>query len=246
MSRIALVTGAKGGIGSTITKSLLEQGYRVIATYSPGSEESAQEWFKANGFTNEQVRLLALDVTDTAFCQESLSVLLKEEGKVDVLVNNAGITRDTTFKRMTAEQWNEVINTNLNSLYNVTHPIFNSMLENKSGRIINITSVNGLKGQFGQTNYSAAKAGMIGFTKALAFEGARAGITVNAIAPGYTLTPMVEKIKPEILDSIKAEIPMRRLATPEEIGGAVAYLASDAAAYITGETLSLNGGLYMH
>jgi len=248
MKKIALVTGAKGGIGSSITKGLVDAGFRVIATYTPGQENEvkAQQWHKDSQYTAESVRLFPLDVTDHNFCQEALGALLQEEGRIDVLVNNAGITKDTTFKRMTAEKWNAVINTNLNSLFNVTQPLFDAMCQQGNARVINITSVNGLKGQFGQTNYSAAKAGMIGFTKALAAEGARAGVTVNAIAPGYTGTAMVEAIKPEVLDAIKAEIPMKRLAQPEEVAAAVVFLASDAAAYITGETLSINGGLYMH
>ncbi|WP_041394923.1 SDR family oxidoreductase [Photobacterium profundum] len=245
MNKKVLVTGAKGGIGSSITNVLLNAGYRVIAGYSPNNKEYAIEWIKKNNYSESQVRLLPLDITDTQSCRESLECLLQDEGHIDVLVNNAGITRDSTFKRMSAELWNEVINTNLNSLFNVTHPLFASMCERGNARIINISSVNGLKGQFGQTNYSAAKAGMIGFTKALAAEGARFGVTVNAIAPGYTGTAMVETIQPAALERIKAQIPMGRLATPDEVAGAVAYLASDAAAYITGETLSVNGGLYM-
>ncbi|WP_064608011.1 SDR family oxidoreductase [Photobacterium sp. J15] len=246
MSKKALVTGAKGGIGSAITNSLIEAGYRVIAAYFPSNEACARKWFKENNYSEEQVRLYPLDVTDTDYCEEAIATLLQEEGNIDVLVNNAGITRDTTFKRMTAKQWNEVITTNLNSLYNVTYPLFSSMCDSGNARVINISSVNGLKGQFGQANYSAAKAGMLGFTKALAAEGARYGVTVNAIAPGYTSTPMVDDIKPEVLEGIKAEIPMRRLAKPNEVAAAVTFLASDAAAYITGETLSVNGGLYMH
>ncbi|KDM90714.1 SDR family oxidoreductase [Photobacterium galatheae] len=246
MTKVALVTGAKGGIGSAITQGLVDAGYRVIATYFPTGEAKAKEWFAENNYSDSQVRLFPLDVTDAGYCAEALATLLKEEGKIDVLVNNAGITRDSTFKRMTVQQWNEVITTNLNSLFNVTHPLFASMCDKGFGRIINISSVNGLKGQFGQANYSAAKAGMIGFTKALAAEGARYGVTVNAIAPGYTGTPMVEAIKPEVLDAIKAEIPMKRLAQPNEVSASVNFLASDAAAYITGETLSVNGGLYMH
>ncbi|MDX1304349.1 SDR family oxidoreductase [Photobacterium sp.] len=245
MSKKVLVTGANGGMGSAITEALVKAGYRVIASYYPKIEAEAKEWFKQNNYSDEQVRLFPLDVTDTAYCKEAIATLLQEEGYIDVLVNNAGITRDTTFKRMSVEQWNDVINTNLNSLYNVTHPLFGVMCEHGNARIINITSVNGLKGQFGQTNYSAAKAGMIGFTKALAAEGARSGVTVNAIAPGYTGTAMVEAIKPEILEGIKAEVPMKRLARPAEIAAAVTFLASDEAAYITGETLSVNGGLYM-
>lgn len=246
MGKIALVTGAKGGIGSAITDGLVKEGYRVIATYYPNGEAKAKAWFEENQYTNEQVRLFPLDVTDAAFCREALTSLLEEEGKIDVLVNNAGITRDGTFKRMSVEQWDEVIDTNLNSLFNVTQPLFAAMCAQGNARIINITSVNGLKGQFGQVNYSAAKAGMIGFTKALAAEGAKAGVTVNAIAPGYTGTPMVEAIKPEILDSICATIPMKRLALPSEVAASVVFLASEGAAYITGETLSVNGGLYMN
>ena len=162
-----------------------------------------------------------------------------------MLVNNAGITRDTTFKKMSWEQWQEVMDTNLSSLFSVTQPVFNQMCEQGSGRIINISSVNGLKGQYGQVNYSAAKAGMIGFTKALAAEGARFGVTVNAVAPGYTATPMVTAIREDVLDSIKATIPLKRLATTEEVAGAVLYLAGEYAGYVTGETLSVNGGLYM-
>ena len=246
MGKIALVTGAKGGIGSAITAGLVKEGYRVIATYYPNGEAKAKAWFDDNQYTTDQVRLFPLDVTDAAFCREALTSLLAEEGKIDVLVNNAGITRDGTFKRMSVEQWDEVIDTNLNSLFNVTQPLFTAMCAQGNARIINITSVNGLKGQFGQVNYSAAKAGMIGFTKALAAEGAKAGVTVNAIAPGYTGTPMVEAIKPEILDSICETIPMKRLALPNEIAASVVFLASEGAAYITGETLSVNGGLYMN
>ncbi|KLN63746.1 MULTISPECIES: SDR family oxidoreductase [Vibrio] len=245
MKKLALITGSKGGIGSAITTQLVNDGYRVIATHFTGKKQCAQEWFNEKGFTNEQVRLFELDVTDTEQCAERLAGLLEEEGTVDVIVNNAGITRDGTFKKMTASAWKEVIETNLNSVFNVTQPLFAAMCEKGNGRVVNISSVNGIKGQFGQTNYSAAKAGMIGFSKALAAEGARSGVTVNVVAPGYTGTPMVEEMKPEVLESIKAQIPMRRLATPEEVAKSVSFLVSDAAAYITGETLSVNGGLYM-
>lgn len=192
------------------------------------------------------MRLFELDVTDTEQCSERLTQLLSEEGSIDVVVNNAGITRDSQLKKMSAEDWFDVINTNLNSVFNVTRPLFAAMCEKGQGRIINISSVNGLKGQFGQVNYAAAKAGMIGFTKALALEGARSGVTVNAVAPGYTATPMVEQMREEVLASIKSQIPMQRLATPEEIAKAVSFLAGDGGAYITGETLSVNGGLYMN
>ncbi|PMK00292.1 SDR family oxidoreductase [Vibrio sp. 10N.261.55.A7] len=246
MKKLALITGSKGGIGSAISSKLVADGFRVIATYYTGNYDCALEWFTEKGFTKEEVRLFELDVTNAPECAKRLSQLLEEEGTIDVVVNNAGITKDGLFKKMSLEAWRDVIDTNLNSLFNVTQPLFASMCEKGGGRIVNISSVNGLKGQFGQTNYSAAKAGMIGFSKALAAEGARSGVTVNVVAPGYTGTPMVEQMKPEVLDSIKAQIPMKRLATPEEIAESVSFLASDAAAYITGETLSVNGGLYMH
>ena len=246
MKKVALITGSKGGIGSAISTQLVNDGYRVIATYYTGNYECALEWFNEKQFNEEQVRLFELDVTNTEECAVRLGELLVEEGTIDVVVNNAGITRDGVFKKMTPQAWKEVIETNLNSLFNVTQPLFAAMCEKGNGRIINISSVNGLKGQFGQTNYSAAKAGMIGFSKALAAEGARSGVTVNVVAPGYTATPMVAQMKPEVLESITNQIPMKRLAKPEEVAQPVSYLASDAGAYITGETLSINGGLYMH
>lgn len=246
MKKLALITGAEGGIGSTITEKLVNQGFRVIAAYYTGNLKIAEDAFSGKNFSQDQVRLFEMDVTNTAECAERLASLLEEEGTIDVLVNNAGITRDGQFKKMSADNWYSVIDTNLNSLFNVTQPLFAAMCEKGNCRVINITSVNGLKGQFGQTNYSAAKAGMIGFTKALAFEGARFGVTANAIAPGYTATPMVAAMREEVLESIKNEIPMKRLAKPEEIASAVAFLASEEGAYITGETLSVNGGLYMN
>ncbi|HAS6084380.1 SDR family oxidoreductase [Vibrio vulnificus] len=246
MKKVALITGSKGGIGSAISSQLVENGYRLIATYYTGNHQCALDWFYEKGFTEDQVRLFELDVTNTEECADRLSKLLEEEGTIDVVVNNAGITRDGVFKKMTPQSWFDVINTNLNSVFNVTQPLFAAMCEKGGGRVINISSVNGLKGQFGQANYSAAKAGMIGFSKALAYEGARSGVTVNVVAPGYTATPMVEQMRDEVLEGIKSQIPMQRLATPEEIAKAVAFLVSDAGAYITGETLSVNGGLYMH
>ncbi|EGA67065.1 SDR family oxidoreductase [Vibrio brasiliensis] len=246
MKKIALITGSKGGIGSAISSQLVDDGYRIIATYFTGNYQCALDWFNEKGFTEEQVRLFELDVTNTEQCAERLATLLEEEGTIDVIINNAGITRDGLFKKMQPSAWREVIETNLNSVFNVTQPLFSAMCEKGNGRVINISSVNGLKGQFGQTNYSAAKAGMIGFSKALAAEGARSGVTVNVVAPGYTGTPMVEDMRPEVLETIKEQIPMRRLATPKEIAQSVSYLVSDAGAYITGETLSVNGGLYMN
>lgn len=245
MQKLALITGAKGGIGSAITEQLVSDGFKIIATYYTGNYDCAKQWFDEKGFNQDQVILFELDVTDTQSCRERLSGLLETYGTVDVLVNNAGITRDTSFKKMTAEHWHDVINTNLNSLFNVTQPLFAAMCEKGGGRIINISSVNGLKGQFGQTNYSATKAGMIGFSKALAYEGARSGVTVNVVAPGYTGTPMVQAMRQDVLDAIIDTVPMKRLAKPQEIANAVAFLAGDSGAYITGETLSVNGGLYM-
>ncbi len=244
--KIALVTGAMGGIGTEICRQLVEDGFKVLATHRPGKEDAAQQWLEDESFDSGTLNLLSLDVTDSTSCVEALKQVMKDYGTIDVLVNNAGITRDSAFKRMTFDKWNDVINTNLNSLFNVTQPVFYPMCEQGSGRIINISSINGLKGQFGQANYAAAKAGMIGFSKSLALESARSGVTVNVIAPGYTATPMVNVLKDEILDSIKAQIPLGRLAMPQEIAKAVSYLASEHAAYITGETLNINGGQYMH
>ena len=243
--KIVLVTGAAGGIGTEVCRLFLSNGYKVVATHRPGKEEQAKSWLAEEKLDSGDIQLLALDVSDHKAVSEVLGETLRELGQIDVLVNNAGITRDTTFKKMSWEQWQEVMETNLNSLFSVTQPVFNQMCDQGSGRIINISSVNGLKGQYGQVNYSAAKAGMIGFTKALAAEGARFGVTVNAVAPGYTATPMVTAIREDVLDSIKATIPLKRLATTEEVAGAVLYLAGEFGGYVTGETLSVNGGLYM-
>jgi len=245
MKKVALVTGSEGGIGSAISTQLVKDGFRVVACYFTGNYDCSIQWFNENGFTQDDVRLLEIDVSKPDECEKKLSALLGEEGHVDVVINGAGITKDSVFKKMTSQQWYDVINTNLNSIFNVTHPFFQSMCENGFGRIVNISSVNGLKGQFGQANYAAAKAGMIGFTKSLALEGAKNGVTANIVAPGYTATPMVESMRDDIVESIKAQIPMKRLAKPEEIASAVAFLVSDSGAYITGETLSVNGGLYM-
>ncbi|MDO4693279.1 MAG: acetoacetyl-CoA reductase [Eikenella sp.] len=244
--KVALVTGALGGIGSAICRTLLADNYRIIALLSSGDGERERQWLQQEGFDASSIRFVITDVNQHDTAAEAINNALNAEGRIDLLVNNAGITRDAQFKKMSFEQWCAVLDTNLKSLFTVTQPVFQRMLEQKSGRIINITSVNGLKGQFGQANYSAAKAGMIGFTKALAAEGARAGVCVNAIAPGYTATPMVTAMRDDVVDSIKAQIPMQRLAEPAEIAAAVGYLAGDGAAYITGETLSINGGLYMH
>jgi acetoacetyl-CoA reductase len=244
-NNIALVTGGNGGIGSAITRRLVNDGFRVVVVCSPPEETQAKKWHRAEEYSEEEVMIFPLDVSDTDACERALKKILETEKHIDVLVNNAGITRDASFKKMSATQWHDVINVNVNSLFNVTHALFPSMCERGYGRIINISSVNGLKGQFGQVNYATSKAGVIGFTKALATEGAKAGVTVNAVAPGYTGTPMVEAMRSEVLAAITAEIPVRRLATPDEIAAVVIFLASREAGYITGETISVNGGLYM-
>lgn len=243
---VALVTGAIGGIGSITCKKLIDEGYLVVAICRQKSADVLSQWLSDYDIDKDSVKFAFMDVTNNEECSVELEKLHKELGRFDVLVNNAGITRDTQFKKMDYKQWRDVIDTNLNSLFNVSQPVFNVMCENGYGRIINISSINGLKGQFGQTNYAAAKAGMIGFTKALAMEGARKGVTVNAVAPGYTKTPMVEELKPNVIESITAQIPVNRLAEPKEVAAAVAYLASKDSGFITGETLSINGGQYMH
>jgi acetoacetyl-CoA reductase len=239
MSRVAVVTGGTRGIGAAISKALLAAGYKVAATYA-GNEEAASKFNAETG-----VNIYKWDVSDYNACVAGLAKVEADLGPVDVLVNNAGITKDGFFHKMTPEQWSAVINTNLGSLFNMTRPVWDGMRTRKFGRVICISSVNGQKGQAGQVNYSAAKAGEIGFVKALAQEGARVGVTVNAIAPGYIATEMVKAINPEVLaKNILPLIPVGRLGEPEEIGRAVVFLASDDAGYITGSTLSANGGQY--
>ena len=242
--RIALVTGGTGGIGSAICLSLADQGMKVVAGYS--NEAKAKAWQQEQKEAGYDILIQHVDVTSLESCQQAVTeVKEKAGGSIDVLVNNAGITRDGVFKKMDWDQWNAVLTTNLDSAFNMTRPVVDDMLDKGFGRIINISSVNGEKGQFGQTNYSAAKAGLHGFTKALAQETARKGITVNTISPGYILTPMVAKIAPEIQDKIVAQIPVGRMGAPEEIGRTVAFLADDNAGYITGSNLSINGGQHM-
>ena len=240
MSRVAVVSGGTRGIGAAIAKTLLAGGYKVAATYH-GNDEAAAK-FKAE--TGAQV--YKWDVSDYHACVEGLARVEADVGPVDVLVNNAGITKDGFFHKMTPEQWYGVINTNLNSLFNMTRPVWEGMRNRKFGRVICISSINGQKGQAGQVNYSAAKAGDIGFVKALAQEGARVGITVNTICPGYIATEMVKAINPDVLaKTILPQIPVGRLGEPEEIGRAVAFLAADDAGFITGATLTANGGQYI-
>jgi acetoacetyl-CoA reductase len=239
MPRVALVTGGTRGIGAAISRALKSAGYKVAATYA-GNDEAAQK-FKSE----TSINVYKWDVSSYEACTGGIKQVEAEIGPVDVLINNAGITRDAMFHRMKPEQWTEVITTNLGSLFNMTQQVFGGMRDRKFGRIINISSINGQKGQMGQVNYSAAKAGELGFTKALAQEGARAGITVNAICPGYIATDMVKAMSQEVLQkNVLPQIPIGRLGEPDEIARCVVFLASDDAGLITGSTLTANGGQY--
>jgi acetoacetyl-CoA reductase len=240
MARVAVVTGGTRGIGGAISKALKDAGYKVAANYA-GNDEAAQKFKDETG-----IPVYKWDVSSYESCAAGLKQVEADLGAVDVLVNNAGITRDTMFHRMSPEQWTAVISTNLNSLFNMCRPVIEGMRGRKFGRIINISSINGQKGQMGQTNYSAAKAGELGFTKALAQESARSGITVNAICPGYIATEMVRAMPQEVLEkNILPYIPLGRLGEPEEVARCVLFLASDEAGLITGSTLSANGGQVM-
>ena len=242
--RVAFVSGGMGGIGTAVCRRLARSGAKVVAGCLPGYERK-DEWLAAMRGDGLQVHAAEGNVDDYESCADMFYQISSVIGPVDILVNNAGITRDGVFKRMSPADWYAVINTNLNSVFNVTRQVIEGMTDRGWGRIVNISSVNALKGQFGQTNYSAAKAGMHGFSKALAQEVVKKGVTVNTISPGYVETDMVRAMKPEILQSIVDQIPMGRLAQPEEIAGLVAYLASDEAGYITGANISINGGLHM-
>ncbi len=240
MTRTALVTGGTRGIGAAISKALKGAGYNVAASYA-GNDEAAAKFKAETG-----IAVYKWDVASFDACAAGVKKVEAEVGPVDVLVNNAGITRDTPFHKMTLDQWNAVISTNLGSLFNMSRQVIEGMRARKFGRIINISSINGQKGQFGQVNYSASKAGDIGFTKALALETARGGITVNAICPGYINTEMVQAVPKDVLEQkILPLIPANRLGEPEEIARAVVFLAADDSAFITGSTLSVNGGQYL-
>jgi acetoacetyl-CoA reductase len=240
MSRVALVSGGTRGIGAAIAKALKGAGYKVAANYG-GNDEAAAKFKGETG-----IPVFKWDVSSFDACSEGIKKVEAELGPVEVLVNNAGITRDAMLHRMTIDQWNQVITTNLNSLFNMCRPVIEGMRTRKFGRIINISSINGQKGQMGQTNYSAAKAGDIGFTKALAQESAKAGITVNAICPGYINTEMVQAVPKEVLEkNILPQIPTGRLGEPEEIARCVVFLASDDAGFITGSTMTVNGAQYI-
>ena len=239
MSRVAVVTGGTRGIGAAISMALKNAGYRVAASYA-GNDEKAKAFHDVTG-----VPVFKWDVSDYAACGEGIARIESEIGPVEILVNNAGITRDAMFHKMTQQQWHEVINTNLTGLFNMTHQVWTGMRDRGFGRIVNISSINGQKGQMGQVNYSAAKAGDLGFTKALAQEGAAKNITVNAICPGYIGTEMVLAVPEKVLNErIIPQIPVGRLGEPEEIARCVTFLVSDDAGFITGSTLSANGGQF--
>jgi len=244
--RVVVVTGGMGGLGESICTKMADQGYTVVATYSPRNKTSDQ-WLadmKARGY---EFLAEPVDVTDFDSCGACVQAVEKKLGQVDVLVNNAGITRDMTFKKMTKSDWDAVIHTNLDSAFNMSKHVVDGMVERGWGRIINVSSVNGQKGAFGQTNYSAAKAGLHGFTKALALEVAKKGVTVNTISPGYIGTKMVTAIRQDILDEkILPQIPLGRLGQPEEVAGLIIYLASNEAAFVTGANISINGGQHMY
>ncbi len=242
-ARTALVTGGIGGIGTAICRHLAQAGHKVATNYRDEAKARAwQDAQKADGF---DFAIVAGDVSDTASAEAMVKAAEALIGGIDVLVNNAGITRDTTFHKMTALQWQEVINTNLNSCFNVTRPVIDGMRNRKWGRIIQISSINGQKGQYGQANYAASKAGMHGFTISLAQENAKFGITVNTVSPGYVLTEMVRAVPEDVRAKIAAQIPVGRLGEPDEIAYAVGFLADERASWITGANLSINGGHYM-
>lgn len=245
--RIALVTGGVGGIGSAICQALARQDVRIIASFSPRRDIAyASTWQAAQRQQGYSFEVVQGDVADFGSSLAMVKEIEKRMGPIDILVNNAGITRDATLRKMDFKQWQEVLRANLDSVFNVTRQVINGMIERNFGRIVNISSINGQKGQFGQTNYSAAKAGMHGFTKALAQEVVNKGITVNTVSPGYVATDMVKKMPAEIVEKIVAQIPVGRLAQPEEIARVVAFLAADESGYITGANMAINGGQHMY
>jgi acetoacetyl-CoA reductase len=246
MARVALVTGGIGGIGSEICTRLAQDGCTVIANHIPQETAQAETWKAERIAAGLKVDIISGDVSSFDDSARMIAEIVAKHGPIEVLVNCAGITRDTTFKKMTAVQWQAVINVNLNSVFNVTRQVWDGMLERGYGRVVNISSVNGQRGQFGQTNYSAAKAGMHGFTMALAQEGAAKGITVNTVSPGYVDTPMTLAMDEGVRNKIIGGIPMRRMAQPAEIASAVAFLVADANGYVTGANIPVNGGLFMH
>jgi acetoacetyl-CoA reductase len=244
--RIAVVTGGMGGLGETISTKMADAGYRVVVTYSP-SNTKYKSWLEEMKKRGYAFSAFPVDVADFDACAKQCAAIHNECGAIDILVNNAGITRDMTFKKMTKNDWDAVMRTNLDSCFNMTKQVMDGMVERNWGRVINVSSVNGQKGAFGQTNYSAAKAGIHGFTKALALEVAKKGVTINTISPGYIGTKMVTAIPKEILDSkILPQIPIGRLGKPDEVAGLIIYLCSEEAAFVTGANISINGGQHMY
>src|SRR5258708_28824680 len=244
--RVALVTGGMGGLGEAICMKLERMGVKVIVTYSPGNTKH-KDWLSDMESQGHKFFAYPCDVSDFDSCTQMVQSVQKDHGPIDILINNAGITRDMTFRKMTKVDWDAVMHTNLDSVFNVTKPVCDGMVERGWGRIINVSSVNGQKGAFGQTNYSAAKAGMHGFTKALALEVAKKGVTVNTISPGYIGTKMVLAIPKDVLETkIIPQIPVGRLGKPEEVAGLIIYLCSDEAAFLTGANIAINGGQHMY
>ncbi len=244
--KLAVVTGGMGGLGESISTKMADAGYRVAVTYSP-SNTKWKSWLEEMKGRGHDFAAYPVDVVDFDDCAAKSEKIVKDCGTIDILVNNAGITRDMTFKKMTKADWDAVMRTNLDSCFNMTKQVMDGMLEHNWGRVINVSSVNGQKGAFGQTNYSAAKAGIHGFTKALALEVARKGVTINTISPGYIGTKMVTAIPKEILDSkILPQIPVGRLGKPDEVAGLIIYLCSEEAAFVTGANISINGGQHMY
>lgn len=243
MEVTALITGGTGGIGTALVKAFCKEKYFVIVTHNHKTTSFLESWLARNKLDKDRIKFISINLNNRAEVKRELEIVL-ETNKVDVLINNAGVTEDSSFLKMTCEQWDRVIDTNLKSLFSVTQPIAESMVKYGFGRIISISSINGLKGQYGQTNYAAAKAGIIGFTKSLAQELARKGVTVNAIAPGYTMTPMVESIHVDILQSIKSNIPTKELVTLEDLAQTALFISKSGIS-LTGETISVNGGHYM-
>ncbi len=243
--RLALITGGMGGLGETISIKMADASFKVAVTYSPGNRRHDQ-WLRDMTDRGYEFRAYPCDVADYDSCASCVQAVTKELGPVDILVNNAGITRDVTFRKMTRADWDAVLRTNLDSVFNMTKQVVDSMVQRSWGRVINVSSVNGSKGAFGQTNYASAKAGMHGFTKSLALELATKGVTVNTISPGYIGTKMVTAIPKEILEfKILPQIPVGRLGKPEEVAGLIIYLCSEEAAFVTGANIAINGGQHM-
>ena len=244
--RVALITGAMGGLGTALCRRLHAEGFLVAATYSP-SNTRRDAWLAEQQADGIEVQPYALDVSNGNACEATVRRVLSDAGRIDVLINNAGITRDRSMRKMSLEDWHAVLGTNLDSVFSMTRPALDAMIEQRWGRIINISSVNGQQGAFGQANYAAAKAGMHGFTKSLALEVARHGVTVNTVSPGYLDTAMVGQMAPAVLrDRVLPQIPVGRLGQPAEVAGLVAYLVSDGAAFVTGANIAINGGQHMY